>query len=157
MKVKIISIGFLVLFSLYSSALPQEARLVERAVNPNCEDYLARMDNYLVLANNLPNINIYLYLYEGKEAVWKNKEFTFGFPTYGSSDSRIRTMKRYLTLRKFPVERFRFVKGGFREKFQFEVWFVPPGVVAPSPTPTLTKMRYQKGKPKAFCMGCCEG
>jgi hypothetical protein len=107
---KIVSSAVLCLFILCSSAKPQEARLLETVVTPNCEEYLARMDNYLAISAKFPNADIYFFLYEGKEAQWKNAGYTFVFPTFGSASARIHSMKRFISLRNWPIDRFKFVK-----------------------------------------------
>jgi hypothetical protein len=53
-------------------------------------------------------------------------------------------------------QNFEFVVAGFRENFTVEFWIVPNGVTPPEPSPTLTKMKYRKGIPAKFCLGCCE-
>jgi hypothetical protein len=59
-------------------------------------------------------------------------------------------------LRNFPrVERFNFIEAGFREKLTVEIWLAPNGATLPKPTPTLTKMKYRKGKAVGFCIDCC--
>lgn len=66
-------------------------------------------------------------------------------------------MKKYLANRGFPAERFVFVEAGLRENFTIEIWLVPGGAAPPTLAPTLTEMRFRKGKPRGFCTWCCEG
>ena len=63
----------------------------------------------------------------------------------------IYTMKTRIKFRRFDEKRIVFIEGGFREKFTIELWVVPDGKLPPTSTPTLTKMKYRKGKPQDSC------
>ena len=123
----------------------------------DCDNYLGRMDNAFVAARDNPSTGFYVLIYEGKEWAYnrrKNKT-ELAFPTYGTAEAKIRSIKKYMSIKKLPVSRISFVKAGFRENALVEIWTVPSGAAPPKPTPTLTKMRYRKGKPRWFCTGCC--
>ena len=138
-------------------AFSQEAQKFDEFIGTPCEDYLARMDNVLAQARDNPLLTVYVLIYEGKELVFnrRKKGMEWTVPTYGSTEAKIRSMKKYMSYRKMPAERFSFVKAGFRENSTVEIWLVPPGISPPTPTPTLTKMKYRKGKPARFCTNCC--
>jgi hypothetical protein len=126
----------------------------------NCEDYLARMDTIIIQALNNPTARVFVFVYEGKIQRYKYKRdgsYTTEsvLPQYGLAKAKIRSMKKYVQLKHFSTERFVFVKAGFREDFTVEIWLSPADVEQPKPTPTLTKMKYRKGKPAGFCIGCC--
>jgi hypothetical protein len=123
-----------------------------------CDNYLARVQGIAVITKkDYPEATIYFMIYEGKtyRAIREKKGETVMYPTVGSVDAKIRSMKRYLEILDQDLSRFRFVNGGFREGPAVEVWIVPNGAPAPRPTPTVTKMKFRKGKPRGFCTSCC--
>lgn len=152
------------LFTLTSSVFAQTetAGKFEEFGDTNCEEYLARMDNVIFAAANNPSSKIYVFVYEGKLKKYEYKKdgsYTVKsvFPQYGLANAKIRSMKKKISpLRSSSAEGFVFVKAGFRENFTVEFWLVPAGAAPPQATPNLTKMRYGKGKPYGFCLGCCE-
>ena len=146
---------FLILIFAGVSAFSQEAKLVDEFGILQCEDYLARMDGVSGQLSNDSTGKIYVLVYEGK-----TKSFEYGrdgkstiislLPQYGLADAKIRSMKR-----RASADNVVFVKAGFREDFGIEIWLVPAGATPPKPNPTLTKIKYRKGKPEGFCTGCC--
>jgi len=157
MKTIFLTFLFCILFCF--SAFSQEAEQIDSFGDGiTCEDYLARMDAVINQAHNNLSSNIFVLIYEGKQLKYNRKNKTeLIFPHYGLANAKIRSVKEYLSLRNAPAERFVFVKAGFREEFMVEIWLVPAGAIPPKSTPTLTKMRYRKGKAVGFCIGCCEG
>src|SRR5687768_6522587 len=148
----------LALFFVFNvSAQDKESRKIDEFENIPCDEYLMRVDAAMVEAHNNPFSTIYVLIYEGKELKYnsrKNKTESV-FPNFGSAKAKIRSIEKYLSIRKFPAERFEFVKAGFRENLTVEIWLVPVGATSPKPTPTLTKMKYRKGKATGFCIDCC--
>lgn len=154
-------------FALYlmlafsASAQSNEAVKIDEFGSINCEDYLARMDGAIVTASNNPTLKVIVFVYEGK--IQTNKYKNDGsllkvqsvLPEYGLARAKIRSMKKYLTVRGADPKQFTFVSGGPRENFAVELWSVPVGASVPKPTPTISKIRYRKGKPAGFCTGCC--
>ncbi|HEY0050340.1 MAG TPA: hypothetical protein VGB68_13680 [Pyrinomonadaceae bacterium] len=138
-------------------AFSQEAQIFDSFAALNCDDYLGRMDNVFVAARANPSTGFYVLIYEGDELAYnaRKNEIELMLPAYGSADAKIRSIKKYMSIRKLPVNRFTFVKAGFRENAAVEIWTVPSGAPTPKPTPTITKMKYRKGKPVGFCTDCC--
>jgi len=155
MKKPLLVLLFCLLFVV--SAFSQEARKFDTLENINCEQYLARMDNALVHARANPTDTIYVLIYEGKEPMYnsRTKKTESVPPISGSAEAKIRSIKKYLAIKKFPAARFSFVKAGFHENALVEIWFVPAGAAPPKAAPTLTKMKYRKGKATGFCTECC--
>jgi hypothetical protein len=157
MKTAFSALLFCLLFAV--STFAQEAQIFDSFEAIPCDEYLGRMDNSFVAVRNNPSAKFYVLIYEGKEWTYnrrKNKsELTF--PAYGSADAKIWAIKKYMAIRKLPVNRFMFVKAGFRDETTVEIWTVPPGAASPKPTPTVTKMKYRKGKANGFCTDCCGG
>jgi len=156
---KIILLPILACIFLSLEICAQSPIILDEFDNRPCDHYLATMDATLAKAAENPQSTVYVILYEGKESRYnfRKSKPEFVYPHRGSAEAKIRSMKRYISVvRKFPVDRFRFVKGGFREKLSVEIWLVPPGAELPKLSPTLPTMRYSKGKPKGFCLWCCD-
>lgn len=144
---------------LYCSSFAQQAELIDEFGNTACEDYLNRMDNLRLNVENNPNSKTYILIYEGKE-LWFNAarvKSKLVFPTFGSAKAKIYSIKMRFKFMQAEhlLDRIVFIEAGFRENFTLEIWSVPNGANPPKPTPTLTKMKYRKGKPVGFCAGCC--
>jgi len=130
-------------FLLAATVFPQteEARLFDEFGYINCDQYLARMQHIIIEQGNNPSHKVYFFVYEGKEKkpVYIDKKFMSYksvFPAYGLAKEKIKSMKKWLSLQKAPLENYFFVSGGFREEFGIEAWFVPPGAGSPKPSPT---------------------
>lgn len=123
-----------------------------------CDEYLNRMDIAIAASQNNPSATIYVFVYEGKELKYNyRKSRTENMPpTFGLAKAKISSMKKYISMvRKFPLERFAFIKAGYRENLTVEMWVVPNGETPPEPSPTLAKIKYRKGKSAGFCLRCC--
>ena len=154
---KLAFLAFIICSFLSVSAFAQTAEKLDEFQNPQCDEYLARMDRAISKADEDPTSNIYFLIYEGKEGRWseRKKKREFVYSAYGSVDAKIRSMKKYISIRGASVARYKYVKAGFRENLTVEVWLVPAGATSPAPTPTLTKMKYRKAKAIGFCTRCC--
>ena len=145
------------LLLICNSVFAQEAIKENEIVNITCEDFLSRKDNLRMWLNEDPNAISYILVYEGKINYYNSKhDKSYSvYPHFGEAKEYIRTMKKWMTFSRFPLDKVVFVNAGFREKLTVEFWFVPNGATPPKPKPTLTKMKYRKGKPVSFCDGCC--
>ena len=154
---KLIFSALIFCFLLAVSAFSQAAQKIDEFGGVPCDEYLGRMDAAVVQARDNPSATVYVLIYEGKESNYnsRKKKMEFGLTAYGSAEAKIRSIKNFLSKRKFPVERFSFVKAGFRESSMVEIWLVPSGDAPPKSTPTLAKMKYRKGKAVGFCTDCC--
>ena len=126
----------------------------------NCEEYLAKMDLAIIQARSNPTSKIIVHIYEGNVIRYKyEKDGTHKtisvLPEYGLANAKIHSMKKYLSLRKVSLDQFHFVNAGFRKDFTVEMWLVPVEALEPELAPTLTKIKFRKGKPTGFCLGCC--
>ena len=149
---KIIGLTAFILISL-SSVFAQEAKKVDEFEGSYCERYLLGMDIVRSELVNNPTSRIYFLIYEGREFIYNSKEnrLVLVFSARNSAKAKIISMKKYLGNGEKTV----YIEAGFRENSIVEVWLVPNGATPPKPTPTLKKMKYRKGKPKGFCLGCC--
>ena len=157
MKKQFFSFLLALLFAFSVTAQNRDARKIDEFENISCDEYLMRIDAAMVEAHNNPSSTVYVLIYEGKELKYnsRKKKTESVLPNFGSAKAKIRSIEKYLSIRKFPAERFEFVKAGFRENLTVEIWLVPAGATLPKPTPTLTKMKYRKGKATGFCIWCC--
>ncbi|HEX8638728.1 MAG TPA: hypothetical protein VF692_11735 [Pyrinomonadaceae bacterium] len=155
MKIIIFASLFCLLFCV--SAFSQESQKIDEFENLPCDEYLGRIDFFISEARKNPSSTIYVLVYEGKVLKYNaNKNRTESvFPTVGSAKAKISSIKKRLEFREVEAERFRFVKAGFRENSTVEIWLVPDVATPPKATPTLTKMKYRKGKAFGFCLECC--
>jgi hypothetical protein len=141
--------------SIVALAQADKVRMIDEFHDVPCDEYLARIDNALIEASNEPNTTVFVIIYEGQENVFsKDKKMSLP-PAKGQFEERIKSVKERLAFRQFPVDRFRFVNGGAREKLTVEMWLLPPGADPPKPKPTPVKWKYRKGKPIGFCLECC--
>jgi hypothetical protein len=154
---KTVTTALFCLVLCYRAAFSQEATRFDEFNDPLCEDYLSRIENAMVTAEKNPNTTVRILIYEGRERQWnaKKNRTDFVLPAFGQAEARIRSMKRRISMRNFSIERFEFVKAGYRDKISVEMWLVPPGAEPPKPTPTRERMTYRKGRPKGFCTWCC--
>jgi len=142
----------------YGQAVSQNAEKFDEFEETPCDEYLGRMDSAFANAHENPNTALYILIYEGKERSWSRRknQIEWVFPTRRSVATKISSMKRYINLRKFPIDRVRIIRAGFRKHLSLEIWLVPRGAEPPKATPTLAKMKYRKGKAEGFCLWCCE-
>jgi len=148
---------FLALMTFSQSTAPS---VIDEFGSVNCEDYLARMDSVIIQAANNPNAKVFVLVYEGKIRRYiydrqGRSRTEVVYSEFGLAKAKIRSMKKYLSVRGYGSRNFVFVRAGFREDFTVEIWLVPDGADKPVPRPTFTKIRYRKGKPSGFCLGCC--
>lgn len=154
---KIIWLTFFILIFVFST-FAQEAQKFDEIGDTSCEDYLNRMAEVVAILRFDQTTKVYLLIYEGKEQRYnaRKDKSEILLPAYGSAKARIRSIKKLFKVHQQEslLERIVFVEAGFREEFTVEFWQVPLGAQPPKPTPTLTKMKYRKGKPKEFCISC---
>ncbi|MEP6847962.1 MAG: hypothetical protein ABI999_03835 [Acidobacteriota bacterium] len=99
-------------------------------------DLGARIDNLFTQLNNNPDATGYIITYSGKDFLPSD---------YERSPMRERIVKG-MAFRKYDTSRIVFVDGGFRETVSTELFLVPPGVVAPSSSETVSKPKMPKRK-----------
>jgi len=147
------------IFCVFLSAVvfSQETWKLDEFEHLSCDDYLGRMDTYISEARKDTSSKLYIVIYEGKEFRYDGQmpNGRFVLPRFGSAQAKIRSMKQWFSHRGFEAKRYSFIRGGFREKMTVEFWIVPKGASPPVPTPTLTKLKYLKGKAYGFCTDCC--
>lgn len=139
------------------AATAQTAIKIDEFENLNCDEYLGRMDVTFAEASKDKSSSLLMLIYEGKEPEYnagKNR-IEIVSSKFGSAEAKFRSIKKYMSYRKFPVKRASFINGGFRERMTVEIWLIPSGAPLPKLSPTLTRMRYRKGGARGFCTDCC--
>jgi hypothetical protein len=156
----ILILVIVILFTLPLFSQAKSPVSIDEFGSVSCEDYLSRMDSAIIQAANNPDAQIYVLVYEGKVSRYvKDRRGKWRIrvsnPEVGLAKAKIRSMRKYLDVRGYGERNFVFVSGGYRENFTVEMWLVPEGAEQPIPKPALTRMKYRKGKPDGFCLGCC--
>lgn len=108
----------------------------------NCEDEMARLDNFAVQLQNTPSAQGYIIFYGGRR-------FRGRLPRVGEAAARAGRLKSYLVNRRgLPTEQVVVVNGGYQESFKIELWIVSPGVEPPEPSSTVpaSEIKFRKGK-----------
>ncbi len=109
----------------------------------NDEDEIARLDHFANQMRSSIRATAYIVYYGGK--VNKNGEF----------QERIKRIKFYLSkVMKLDFSRIKIVHGGFREKFNFELWlsYIEDSFPVLSPTVEPEKVKFiGKMKPLSYC------
>lgn len=89
------------------------------------EDEQARLDNFAITAQELPNLNLYIVCYGGRRGY------------RGEAMARCERAKRYLVGRRnIAPGRVVLVNGGFMRELNVWLWLLPPGTKY-EPTPTV--------------------
>jgi hypothetical protein len=108
----------------------------------NCEDEMARLDNFAIQLQNEPSARGLIIFYGGRL-------FRGRLSKRGEAAARAARLKPYLVQRRgIPTDRVIVVDGGYAEDWHVEVWVVPPGASMPTPQPTIPieKVKFRKGK-----------
>lgn len=103
------------------------------------DDLLARIDYFLLKANEYPKSKVCIIGYNDKETPRGNflKKF------YGEKD--------YMVNRRGVIPSDLIViDGGYREKYWVEHWIVPNGAELPTPTPTVQSPKFEKNEAYLF-------
>jgi len=109
----------------------------------NCEDEMARLDNYATQLQNQPSAKGVMIFYGGRR-------FKGRLPKRGEAAARAARLKPYLVERRgIPTNRVILIDGGYAEEWHVELWVIPQDVTNPSPSPTIPveKIKFRKGKP----------
>lgn len=104
----------------------------------NLEDEWARLDGFAASFRNSSEPQIYIVAYGGKV----NK--------IGELKERTNRLIYYLTQnRRIESKKITIINGGFREKFEFELWLSPSEKIFPPLSPTIDPERVKfRGKMK---------
>jgi hypothetical protein len=121
----------------------QASSQIDEFGDVNCEDEMARLDNFAVTLQSAPANKGVIIFYGGRL-------FRGRLPKRGEAAARAARLRSYLVQRRgIPTDRVIIIDGGYMEKWQAELWAVPPGASMPAPRPTIAveKIKFRKGKP----------
>lgn len=127
---------------LVEASIPISPRKFDEFKEINCEDEMARLDNFAVNLQNSPADKGVIIFYGGRR-------FRKRLPKRGDAAARAARLKTYLTQRRgIPKEQVIVIDGGYREEWMAELWIVPSAATLPSPTPSVPadQMKFRKGK-----------
>ena len=147
--VKSASIVLILAFSL-TGATSDKLRQFDEFGDINCEDEMARLDNFAVQLQNEPAAKGVLIFYGGRR-------FRGRLPKQGEAGARAARMKPYLVeRRRISSERVIVIDGGYREEFQVVLWVIPAEMTPPEPSLTIPAkdIKFQKGKATARQFKC---
>jgi hypothetical protein len=124
-----------------SAIAPLEKKIIVAREFDECnscsfDDQKARLDNLAVELQNDPSTRGYIIAYGGRMS------------PLGQVEKLMNRSRDYLiTQRGIDASRIVVVNGGFREEDSVELWLVPSGAAAPTPTPTVQAGDVNPGKP----------
>jgi hypothetical protein len=158
MKKQVFSFLLIFLFAFIVSSQTNEARKIDEFNSVNHDGLRSRLDSLAIEVNNHPASKGYIIVYTGKFIIYKlDNKGSFKdsnetiLPRLGQSNANIECMMKHLLgWRNMPKEKLLFISGGYRELYTVELWLVPNGITL-KPSPTLTEMKYRKGKPVDIC------
>lgn len=116
----------------------------------NCEDEMARLDNFTLQLQNEPHSQGVILFYAGRMAADK-------LPRRGEAEARVSRIKSYLFKRRgLPSDRITVINGGYGKYFLVQLWVVSPGAPLPEPELHLREkvIRFRKGKARARDVRC---
>lgn len=85
--------------------------LIDEFGKINDEDFLARMDAFMVELQNNPNDQGYIINYGSSKNIANREKF----------------LRNHFNFRRFPLDRFVFVNGGVEKEIRTRLWRIPPG------------------------------
>ena len=117
----------------------------------NCEDEMARLDNFAIQLQNNPSDTGYIIFYGGQR-------FRGRLPKRGEAAARAARLKPYLVGRRgLPSSRVIVIDGGYRAQWLVELWLNPAGMSPPQPDPhrlPIEKIKFRKGTARARDFRC---
>ena len=116
----------------------------------NCEDEMARLDNFALQLHAEPDKNGVLIIYGGRR-------FRGRLPKRGEAAARAARLKPYLVQRRgLPPNRVLVINGGYAEEWHVELWIAPQGAGLPTPFVHVpaSEIKFRKGKVRARDYRC---
>ena len=113
----------------------------------NCEDELARLDNFSIQLQSDPNLQGYIVIYGGRRGRRNEAKARAARMKYYLVHNRVLNRNRVITL-----------DGGFRENLMGELWLARRGDAAPTPSPTVDPKDVKlRGRVRVRGYHCGEG
>jgi hypothetical protein len=129
---------FLIVTSVGSVSASQSPEQIDEFGDLQCEDEMARLDNYAIEFDRRPQSVAYVIGYGGRRGAARNE-----------LSVRLSRIRRYLVnFRGLDNKRVVTMAGGFREGLTIELWLAPEGAAVPKATPTIParEARFRKGR-----------
>jgi hypothetical protein len=125
--------------SFAQSGLPQASHKFDEVTGFNCEDMMARLDNFAIELQNNPSLLAFLLVYGGNRGLRGEAQAWAGRAKYYLSSNRGIDAARIMTK-----------VGGYRERHAMELWLLRGGALPPVATPTikLKDIRFKRGRIK---------
>jgi hypothetical protein len=121
------------------------AEKIDKYYDLNCEDEMAILDSYAVKLQSRQELEGYIIVYGGQNG------------RRGELDARMSRVSHYLrTNRMIPMQRFRMVKGGYRQRLTVELWLIARGAPHPRLSPSLqpSEVKYKRGRMEKWEYTC---
>ena len=122
-----------------------ESRKFDEYGNLNCEDEMARLDQYAVALQSEPESIGYVFVYAGRHT------------RRGEAGARLIRIKNYLVKnRGLGIDRLRLTDGGYRDDLTVELYALPRGAIPPEPVPTVDpkEVKFKRGRIKKWELSC---
>lgn len=135
---------------MVEASIPISPQKLDEFKDINCEDEMARLDNFAVSLQNSPADKGVIIFYGGRR-------FRKRLPKRGDAAARAARLKTYLTQRRgIPTDRVIVIDGGYREEWYAELWIAPPGADLPVGRRTIPikEIKFRKGKARARDFRC---
>ena len=145
-------------FNFDAVGAPLEARLFDKFGDTCCDDEKARLDNFTNELQNNPEFTGYIIFYGGRRHNYPYCHSSrLRLPRRGEAEARASRLKPYLVeSRGVDAARIVVINGGYRERWEAELWIVPKGTNPPTPTPTVKpqEIRHRKGRARVSDYHC---
>lgn len=126
---------FVISFAVVTAQQPEPGRdtlvvkprtlLIDQFGILNSEERSARFDLLFSEIGNKPGSTAYIVLFCGKKC------------QYGEIEAHVRGIEIKIALRRFNRSKLAIVNGGYRDKFDTELWLVENGAAPPDVKPTV--------------------
>lgn len=138
-------LSIILLSASFSSA--QDARSFDKFGDVNCEDEMARLDNFAVQIQSNPGSVGYAIVYGGS------------YGRRGEAKARASRIKDYLVKsRGLDLNRVMTIDGGYMKKLTVDLWVLPRNASAPPIAPTVQPkdVKFKRGRIKRSEYRRCE-
>ena len=140
----------MIALNVSGSKSTQSPRNYDEFGDINCEDEMARLDNFAVNLQSAPADKGVIIFYGGRR-------FRGRLPKRGEAAARAARLELYLVQRRgIPSDHVTVIDGGYREEWTAELWIVSPGAAWPTPQHTIpmNEIKFRKGKSRSRDFRC---
>jgi hypothetical protein len=146
--VRVLALISLTLMTAQSSFAANTPRRVDEYGAINCEDEMARLDNYAIEVQNAPSARAVVIVYGGRRGTRRDEV-----------RARMAYVKHYLAVyRGIDRRLIQVFSGGFRESLATELYIIPAGAGAKlliNPTVSPKDVIFERGKVGSRIRACC--